>query len=104
MTEPLTDRIDSYFKSLPPPTGRTSHQMQPETLLSECRTTLDLQGSVIIGYQNRVAELEAALKKVWKLYPFKEEEGNVKLQDMVKRFIEVGQISFDALAGEKKDD
>lgn len=64
MSESLTDRIELYFASLPPPTGRTFHQMQPETLLSECRTTIDLQRSVIIGYQNRIADLEKALRSI----------------------------------------
>lgn len=68
MTERLTDRIELYLQSLPPPTGRTFHQMQPETLLSECRTTIDLQGSVIIGYQNDLQKLEkvyAQQQQVW---------------------------------------
>ena len=52
---------------------------------------------------DRIEALEAALKKVWKLYPFKEEEGHVDIQDMVKRFIEVGEVARAALAGEKKD-
>jgi hypothetical protein len=68
MTECLTDRIDLYLESLPPPTGRTFHQMQPETLLSECRTTIDLQASVIIGYQNDLQKLEKAYaqqQQVW---------------------------------------
>jgi len=52
---------------------------------------------------DRIEALEAALLKIWELYPFKEEEGNVGLQDMVKRFIEVGDVAHTALR-EKKDD
>jgi hypothetical protein len=64
MDKSLTERIGLYMESLPPPTGRTFHQMQPETLLSECRTMIELQAGVIISYQNQIAVLEKALKKI----------------------------------------
>jgi hypothetical protein len=127
MTECLTDRIDLYLESLPPPTGRTFHQMQPETLLSECRTTIDLQASVIIGYQNDLQKLEkayaqqqqvwsdaiaradryeAALREIYEVYagsegipqPISASEGY--LFQLIKDMV---AISSAALAGEKKD-
>ena len=64
MDKCLTERIGLYLESLPPPTGRTFHQMQPETLLSECRTMIELQAGVIINYQNRIAALKKALRSI----------------------------------------
>ena len=74
-----------------------------ETETSRVQKLLNFQEHEIVYLKGRVAELEAALLKIWKLYPFKEEEGNVGLQDMVKRFIEVGDVAHTALR-EKKDD
>lgn len=91
MSESLTDRIELYFASLPPPTGRTFHQMQPETLLSECRTTIDLQGSVIIGYQNRIADLEKALHNI-----------SLCSQNSMSSKEECGKIARAALAEKEK--
>jgi hypothetical protein len=111
MTECLTDRIDLYLESLPPPTGRTFHQMQPETLLSECRTTIDLQASVIIGYQNDLQKLEKAYaqqQQVWSDAIARADRYEAALRKIAQHDMQA--IALDALrpgervplAGEKK--
>lgn len=93
MDKSLTERIGLYLESLPPPAGRTFHQMQPETLLSECRTMIDLQAGVIINYQNRIADLEKALREIVDT-PYIGKQGKYHTHWYIAR----------AALGEKKDD
>ena len=118
MSECLTDRIDLYLESLPPPTGRTFHQMQPETLLSECRNTINLQSNVIVGYQNDLWKLEKAYaqqQQVWAdaiARADRYEAALLKICDgprdadksYPELFAEVCWEARAALAGEKKDE
>lgn len=95
MDKSLTERIGLYLESLPPPAGRTFHQMQPKTLLSECRTMIDLQAGVIINYQNRIADLETALGHIYAWYPISVTQPRQTIND-------IREFARDAL-GEKKD-
>jgi hypothetical protein len=57
----LCSRIDVYLKSMPPVTGRTFHELQPETLLSECRTQIEIMFSLLTSAQAallKIAEIE----------------------------------------------
>ena len=57
----LCSRIDAYLKSMPPVTGRTFHEMQPETLLSECRTQIEIMFPLLTSAQAallKIAEIE----------------------------------------------
>jgi hypothetical protein len=105
MYEDLLKRIDLYFASLPPPTGRTFHQMQPETLLSECRGAVLLQATVINGLRNDIGILKAALQKISSI---EDEHINAPKTDQEAAFWATLAVCVDiaeaALAGEKKDE